>query len=102
MLLALAGGWALAGEDPAGGAEYVLVGVAGLAMGLQSAAVRQLRVGGVATTYVTGTLTGLLADLALGAPRAARCCGRAGCCWPWWPAPWPARWWSVWPTAWRP
>ncbi len=35
-------------------------------MGLQSAAVRQLRVGGVATTYVTGTLTGLLADLALG------------------------------------
>ncbi len=35
MLLALAGGWALAGEDPAGGAEYVLVGVAGLAMGLR-------------------------------------------------------------------
>lgn len=66
VLLALAGGWALAGEDPAGGAEYVLVGIAGLAMGLQSAAVRQLRVGGVATTYVTGTLTGLLADLALG------------------------------------
>jgi uncharacterized membrane protein YoaK (UPF0700 family) len=66
VLGALAGGWALTSGDPAGSAQYGLVGVAALAMGLQSAAVRQLRVGGVATTYLTGTLTGLLAGLALG------------------------------------
>jgi uncharacterized membrane protein YoaK (UPF0700 family) len=65
-LLALAVGWTLAGGDPVGGAEYGLVGVAALAMGLQSAAVRQLRAGGVATTYMTGTLTGLLAGLVVG------------------------------------
>ena len=66
LLGALAVGWALAGADPAGIAEYGLVGISALAMGLQSAAVRKLPVGGVATTYVTGTLTGLLAGLALG------------------------------------
>jgi uncharacterized membrane protein YoaK (UPF0700 family) len=66
VLGALAAGWALEGGDPAGRAEYGLIGVAALAMGLQSAAVRQLGVGGVATTYMTGTITGLLAGLALG------------------------------------
>jgi uncharacterized membrane protein YoaK (UPF0700 family) len=69
-LLAMAVGWALAGEDPAGGAEYGLVGAAALAMGMQSAAVQRLRVAGVATTYVTGTLTSLFTDLAL--PGASR------------------------------
>jgi uncharacterized membrane protein YoaK (UPF0700 family) len=69
-LLAMAVGWALAGEDPAGAAEYGLVGVAALAMGIQSAAVQRLRVVGVATTYVTGTLTSLVTDLAL--PGASR------------------------------
>jgi uncharacterized membrane protein YoaK (UPF0700 family) len=66
VLGALAVGWALAGADPAGIAEHGLVGISALAMGLQSAAVRELPVGGVATTYVTGTLTSLLAGLALG------------------------------------
>jgi uncharacterized membrane protein YoaK (UPF0700 family) len=71
-LLAMAVGWALAGEDPAGGAEYGLVGAAALAMGMQSAAVQRLQVAGVATTYVTGTLTSLFTDLALpGASRAS-------------------------------
>jgi uncharacterized membrane protein YoaK (UPF0700 family) len=69
-LLALAAGWALAGEDPVGSAEYGLIGASALAMGVQSAAVQQLGVSGVATTYVTGTLTGLVADLAL--PGASR------------------------------
>lgn len=70
VLLAVAAGWALAGGDPAGGAEYGLAGVLAMAMGVQSAAVQQLRVAGVATTYVTGTLTGLLGDVAL--PGASR------------------------------
>jgi uncharacterized membrane protein YoaK (UPF0700 family) len=39
-------------------------------MGMQSAAVQRLRVAGVATTYVTGTLTSLFTDLAL--PGASR------------------------------
>lgn len=34
-----------------------------VAMGLQSAAVRDLKVAGVATTYITGTLTSLAADV---------------------------------------
>jgi uncharacterized membrane protein YoaK (UPF0700 family) len=63
MLVGVAVGWLLSGKDPAGGPEDALVVLAGLAMGLQSAAVRQLRVEGVATTYVTGTLTALLAGL---------------------------------------
>jgi len=43
----------------------VLLYVAGssLAMGLQSAAVRDLKVAGIATTYITGTLTTLAADM---------------------------------------
>jgi uncharacterized membrane protein YoaK (UPF0700 family) len=69
-LLTVAVGWGLAGEDPAGAVEYGLVGVAALAMGMQSAAVQRLRVAGVATTYVTGTLTSLFTDLAL--PGASR------------------------------
>jgi uncharacterized membrane protein YoaK (UPF0700 family) len=80
LLGALAVGWALAGADPAGIAEYGLVGISALAMGLQSAAVRELPVGGVATTYVTGTLTGLLAGLALGGtlPQGATAPSRGG------------------------
>jgi uncharacterized membrane protein YoaK (UPF0700 family) len=41
----------------------VLIVLSGLAMGIQSAAVRHLGVPGVATTYITGTLTSLVAGL---------------------------------------
>jgi len=57
-------GWLLASGRPGTTLEIVLVGVAAVAMGLQSGAVRTLRVAGISTTYVTGTLTGLVADLA--------------------------------------
>jgi len=40
----------------------ILIVLSGLAMGIQSAAVRHLGVPGVATTYITGTLTSLVAD----------------------------------------
>jgi uncharacterized membrane protein YoaK (UPF0700 family) len=46
-------------ERPVGEVVYCLIGLAALAMGVQSAAVRRLGVGSVATTYVTGTLTSL-------------------------------------------
>jgi uncharacterized membrane protein YoaK (UPF0700 family) len=48
----------------------VLVAISGVAMGMQSVAVRRLAVPGVATTYVTGTLTSLLDDLGSLALRA--------------------------------
>src|SRR5207237_1981172 len=41
----------------------VLVALAGLAMGMQSATARQLAVKGVTTTFVTGTLTTLVSDM---------------------------------------
>jgi uncharacterized membrane protein YoaK (UPF0700 family) len=52
---------------PAGEAEHLAgrVALAALAMGVQSAAARRLEVSGVATTFVTGTLTTLVALIAL-------------------------------------
>jgi uncharacterized membrane protein YoaK (UPF0700 family) len=45
------------------GVIYVLIILLALAMGIQSAAVRRLGVPGIATTYITGTLTSLMVDL---------------------------------------
>jgi uncharacterized membrane protein YoaK (UPF0700 family) len=42
---------------------YLLIALSALAMGIQSAAVRRLNLPGVATTYVTGTITTLIAGL---------------------------------------
>jgi len=59
VLVIFALGWHFAGEEPAEATHYryLLIGAAGLAMGMQSVAVHRLGVAGVATTYVTGTLT---------------------------------------------
>jgi uncharacterized membrane protein YoaK (UPF0700 family) len=53
--------WTLIGIHP----RYALIGVAAMAMGAQSTAVRVSRVGGVSTTYVTGTLTSAVAGLVM-------------------------------------
>jgi len=53
-------GWEVTGSRPAGWAQYVILAVAACAMGIQSAAVVQLGLGNVSTTYLTGTLTGLV------------------------------------------
>ncbi|HKO04908.1 MAG TPA: YoaK family protein [Candidatus Acidoferrales bacterium] len=45
------------------GAFYALIALSAMAMGLQSAAVRRLNLPGVATTYVTGTMTSVVAGL---------------------------------------
>ena len=59
VLVAFAVGWLLAETEPAGLAVYPLIVLPSLAMGVQSAAVRRLGIPGVATTYITGTLTDL-------------------------------------------
>ena len=45
------------------GATNFLIFLLAVAMGIQSAAVRRLGVPGIATTYITGTLTSLMVDL---------------------------------------
>lgn len=61
----LLAGWLGASGHPNQAFEVMLVGVSALAMGLQAGAVARLAVAGVTTTYVTGTLTGLIGGLAL-------------------------------------
>ncbi len=46
-----------------GGIIFLLIVLSAFAMGVQSAAVRRLGVPGIATTYITGTLTSLMVDL---------------------------------------
>lgn len=62
-------GWELAGADPAGAWQLGLLATAALAMGLQSAAMRSVRTP-LATTYLTGTLTGAVAELVKSGRRA--------------------------------
>lgn len=56
-------GWEAAGSRPSGAAQYALLAMAACAMGIQSAAVNQMGLGNLSTTYMTGTLTGLVSDL---------------------------------------
>jgi uncharacterized membrane protein YoaK (UPF0700 family) len=49
--------------------RYPLIVAAGIAMGVQSAAAHRIGVPGVATTYVSGTLTSLAARLSAGCAR---------------------------------
>ena len=65
VLCALAFGWSATHASPAGVVRLVLLSAAAVSMGLQSAAVRGLGVP-LATTFLTGTLTALLAALASG------------------------------------
>ena len=60
LLAGVLAGWEVTGSRPAGWAQYVILAVAACAMGIQSAAVVQLGLGNVSTTYLTGTLTGLV------------------------------------------
>jgi uncharacterized membrane protein YoaK (UPF0700 family) len=64
ILVAFSVGWELAGTHPPGGGQLALVAVLAAAMGLQAAAVRRL--GQMSTTYLTSTLTALVAGLVTG------------------------------------
>ena len=66
LLAGVTAGWELVGGHPAAGAQLLLLGVAATAMGVQSAAVRSLADPGLSSTYMTGTLTGLVSAVAAG------------------------------------
>jgi uncharacterized membrane protein YoaK (UPF0700 family) len=55
--------WHLSGAARGGDIVYALIVLSALAMGIQAAAVRYLGVPGIATTYITGTLTSLAVEL---------------------------------------
>jgi uncharacterized membrane protein YoaK (UPF0700 family) len=57
-------GWEVSGGEPDDEAQVLLLVLAAVAMGLQSGAVLKIGTKGLPTTYVTGTLTNVLADLA--------------------------------------
>lgn len=62
VLAVFSAGWELAGGHPAETGQLVLLAMLAVAMGMQGAAVRQL--GEMSSTYLTGTLTGVVAGLA--------------------------------------
>jgi uncharacterized membrane protein YoaK (UPF0700 family) len=73
VLAAFSAGWELTGGRPGSTGELLLIAALAVAMGIQSAAVREL--GGMSTTYLTGTLTAVVAELATrdrkpGVPRS--------------------------------
>jgi uncharacterized membrane protein YoaK (UPF0700 family) len=72
LLVAFTAGWEIAGDRPTVLALDVLIALSAGAMGMQTAAARRLSVAGVATTFVTGTLTSLIAELASVGPDWAR------------------------------
>jgi uncharacterized membrane protein YoaK (UPF0700 family) len=64
LLVALASAWHLVeGAERWLDARFLLIAAAGLAMGVQSAVAYRIGVPGIATTYVTGTLTSLATRL---------------------------------------
>jgi uncharacterized membrane protein YoaK (UPF0700 family) len=72
LLAALLTWWSATGSTPRGATQDGLIALAGTAMGVQSAAVARLAVPGVATTYITGTWTGISAGVADWLRRRAR------------------------------
>jgi uncharacterized membrane protein YoaK (UPF0700 family) len=62
LLAGFAAGWEVTGTAPHGSSELALLAVAAAAMGTQSAAARALS-SRVSTTYLTGTLTTVIAGL---------------------------------------
>jgi uncharacterized membrane protein YoaK (UPF0700 family) len=56
-------GWEVSGAAPAGWAQFSLLATLAAAMGMQSSAVKDMGLTEVSTTYLTGTLTGLVTSL---------------------------------------
>ena len=55
--------WHLPGAARTGDLVYALIALSAVAMGIQSAAIRHLNVPGIATTYITGTLTSFMVGI---------------------------------------
>jgi uncharacterized membrane protein YoaK (UPF0700 family) len=64
LLAGFTGGWEATGARPSGWEQFCLLAVAASAMGVQSSSVRDMGIADVSTTYLTGTLTGLVSSLA--------------------------------------
>lgn len=64
LLICFAAAWQVIGPAPAAGPLDALIALSAIAMGIQSGAARRLSVLGVSTTYVTGTITTLMTDIA--------------------------------------
>ena len=63
LLCGLTVGWEIDGASPAGWAQFCLLAVAATAMGVQSSTVKYMGLSEVSTTYLTGTLTGLVSSM---------------------------------------
>jgi uncharacterized membrane protein YoaK (UPF0700 family) len=61
VLAAFSVGWELTAGRPGSTAQVLLIAALAVAMGIQSAAV--LKLGGMSTTYLTGTLTAVVTEL---------------------------------------
>jgi uncharacterized membrane protein YoaK (UPF0700 family) len=59
-------GWWASGSHPTGNVQLLLLSANAVALGLQSSAVLRFGVSGLSTTYMTGTLTTMMAALAAG------------------------------------
>jgi uncharacterized membrane protein YoaK (UPF0700 family) len=66
LLLVVAAAWWAMGGHPSGQVQPFLLGAAAIALGLQSSAILRFGISGLSTTYMTGTLTTLVAALAHG------------------------------------
>jgi uncharacterized membrane protein YoaK (UPF0700 family) len=63
LLAGFSAGWEITGARPAGWTEFVLLAVLAAAMGVQSSSVNEMGLAHVSTTFLTGTLTGLVSSL---------------------------------------
>ena len=63
LLAGFGAGWVVSGASPAGWAQFGLLATLAAAMGMQSAAVNDMGLAQVSTTFLTGTLTGLVSSL---------------------------------------
>lgn len=71
-------GWEVSGARPAGWAQFSLLATLTAAMGMQSFAVNNMGLTEVSTTYLTGTLTGLVSSLASPGKRTPNAVRRFG------------------------
>jgi uncharacterized membrane protein YoaK (UPF0700 family) len=70
LLGGFAVGWEVTGAKPGGWVQFCLLAVAAAGMGVQSTAVKTMGLTEVSTTYLTGTLTGLVSSLVSPGPPA--------------------------------
>src|ERR1700750_1706970 len=64
LLAGFTAGWEVAGARPTGWAEFVLLAVLAAAMGMDAPSVNERGLAQLSTTFLTGTLTGLVSALA--------------------------------------